>query len=193
MPICAKATAFARSTVIRRFSDASAMVARPVHDFDGAFQSMVVREASTSPGMFSRTTPSPPKQRTKRRPPSAPFTSQCASANSFAWVQSTKKAKLVLSCLWFPFGPGGAYILAFGGLLLFGGWVGDLFGRRRVFRGPDRQPLGSWTKGRPPRPPVAPPAADHDARRRHPAVDLLRNLGGKRPGVSNARRAAIPD
>jgi MFS family permease len=27
-----------------------------------------------------------------------------------------------------------AYILAFGGLLLFGGRVGDLFGRRRVFR-----------------------------------------------------------
>ena len=27
-----------------------------------------------------------------------------------------------------------AYVLAFGGLLLFGGRVGDLFGRRRVFR-----------------------------------------------------------
>src|SRR5829696_6186536 len=27
-----------------------------------------------------------------------------------------------------------AYVLAFGGLLLFGGRVGDLYGRRRVFR-----------------------------------------------------------
>ena len=27
-----------------------------------------------------------------------------------------------------------AYLLAFGGLLLFGGRVGDLYGRRRVFR-----------------------------------------------------------
>ena len=69
------------------------MVAPPVHDFDGAFQSMVVSEASTSPAAFSRTVPSPPKQRTNSRPPSAPLTSQCASANSFAWVQSTTKAK----------------------------------------------------------------------------------------------------
>ncbi len=69
------------------------MVAPPVQDFDGAFQSMVVSEASASPAASSRTVPSPPKQRTKRRPPSAPLTSQCASANSFACVVSTTKAR----------------------------------------------------------------------------------------------------
>ena len=93
MPIWAKATASPSRTVMRRFSEASAMVAPPVHDFDGAFQTMVVSEASTSPATFSRTVPSPPKQRTKSRPPSAPLTSQCASANSLACVQSTTKAK----------------------------------------------------------------------------------------------------
>ena len=72
MPICAKATASPSRTVIRRLSEASAMVAPPVHDFDGAFQTMVVSDASTSPAAFSRTVPSPPKQRTKSRPPSAP-------------------------------------------------------------------------------------------------------------------------
>jgi len=50
MPICVKATASASRTVMRRLSEASAMVAPPVHDLDGAFQSMVVSEASTSPG-----------------------------------------------------------------------------------------------------------------------------------------------
>jgi hypothetical protein len=44
----------------------------------------MVSEASTSPAAFSRTVPSPPKQRTNRRPPSAPLTSQQASPNSFA-------------------------------------------------------------------------------------------------------------
>jgi hypothetical protein len=39
---------------------------------------MVVSEASTSPATFSRTVPSLPKQRTEIRPPSAPFTSECA-------------------------------------------------------------------------------------------------------------------
>ena len=72
MPIRAKATASPSRTVMRRLSEASAMVAPPVQDFDGAFHSMVVSEASTSPGTFSRTVPSPPKQRTKRRPPSVP-------------------------------------------------------------------------------------------------------------------------
>jgi hypothetical protein len=69
------------------------MVAPPVQDFDGAFHTMVVSEASTSSAAFSRTAPSPPKQRTKTRPPSAPFTSRWASANSLAWMQSTTKAK----------------------------------------------------------------------------------------------------
>src|SRR5215218_4496103 len=70
MPICAKATAAARRTVIPRLSNALAMVAPPVHDLDGAFQTMVVREARTSLATFSRTVPSPPKQRTNIRPPS---------------------------------------------------------------------------------------------------------------------------
>jgi hypothetical protein len=47
------------------------MVAPPVQDFDGAFQTTVVSEASTSPAAFPRTVPSPPKQRTNKRPPSA--------------------------------------------------------------------------------------------------------------------------
>jgi hypothetical protein len=93
MPICAKATPSPSRTVMRRLSELSAMVEPPVHDFDGTFQTIVVSEASTSPAAFSRTAPSPPKHRTKIRPPSAPFTSQCARANSFAWVQSTTKAK----------------------------------------------------------------------------------------------------
>ena len=80
-------------TVMRRFSEASAMVAPPVQDFDGAFQTMVVSEASTSPAAFSRTMPSPQKQRTNSRPPSAPFTSQRARANSLAYVQSTTNAQ----------------------------------------------------------------------------------------------------
>ena len=92
MPICAKATASPSRTVIRRFSEASAMVAPPVHDLDGAFQTMVVSEASTSPAAFSRTVPSPPKQRTNKRPPSAPFTSQRASANYFGrFITSTAR------------------------------------------------------------------------------------------------------
>jgi hypothetical protein len=78
---------------MRWLSEASAMVAPPVQDFDGVFRTMVVSEASTSPAAFSRTVPSPPKQRTKTRPPSAPSTSQCAGANSFAFVVSTTKAK----------------------------------------------------------------------------------------------------
>ena len=61
---------------MRRFSEASAMVAPPVQDIDDAFQTLVVSEASTSPAAFSRTVPSPPKQRTNSRPPSAPLTSQ---------------------------------------------------------------------------------------------------------------------
>jgi hypothetical protein len=93
---------------MRRFSDESSMLAPPVHAFDGAFRTMVASEASASPAASSRTIPSPPKQRTNKRPPSAPLTSQCASANSFACVVSTTKAKLVLSCLWFPFGPAGS-------------------------------------------------------------------------------------
>ena len=48
MPSCAKAIASPSRTVMRRFSEASPIVAPPVHDFDGAFQSMVVSEASTS-------------------------------------------------------------------------------------------------------------------------------------------------
>ena len=72
MPICAKATGAAKRTVIRRFSEASDMMAPPVHAFDGAFQTMVVSEASTSPAAFSRTVPSPPKQRRKRWPHPAP-------------------------------------------------------------------------------------------------------------------------
>jgi hypothetical protein len=71
----------------------SAMVAPPVQDLEGAFQTMVVREASTSPAAFSRTRPSPPKLRTKSLPPSAPLTSQCASANSLGCVQSTTRTK----------------------------------------------------------------------------------------------------
>jgi hypothetical protein len=71
-PICAKATASPSRTVMRRFSDASAMVAPPVQDFDGAFQTMVVSEARTSPPTFSRTAPPPSKHRTNRRLPSAP-------------------------------------------------------------------------------------------------------------------------
>src|SRR5215218_8484927 len=74
-------------------SEESAIVAAPVQDFEDAFQARVVRDASTSPAAFSRTMPSPPKQRTNSRPPSAPLTSQWASANSLAWVQSTTKAK----------------------------------------------------------------------------------------------------
>jgi hypothetical protein len=80
-------------TVMRRFSEDSAIVAPPVQDLDGAFQTMVVRDASTSPVAFSRTVASPPKQRTNSRPPSAPLIGQWASANSSAWVQSTTKAK----------------------------------------------------------------------------------------------------
>jgi hypothetical protein len=57
-----QATASASRTVIRRFSDASAMVAPPVHGFDGAFQTMVVSEASTSLATFSRTVPLLSKQ-----------------------------------------------------------------------------------------------------------------------------------
>ena len=83
MPICAKATASASRTVMRRFSEASAIVAPPVQDFDGAFHTMVVSEASTSPAAFSRTVPSPQKQRTNSRSPSAPFTSQRAQSELF--------------------------------------------------------------------------------------------------------------
>ena len=59
MPIWAKATASPNRTVIRRFSEASAMVAPPVHDLDGAFQTMVVSEASTSPATFLAHDPVP--------------------------------------------------------------------------------------------------------------------------------------
>ena len=78
---------------MRRFSEASAITAPPVQAFDGEFQTMVVSEASTSPVAFSRTVPSPPKQRTNKRPPPAPFTSPWVGANSLAWVQSITKAK----------------------------------------------------------------------------------------------------
>jgi hypothetical protein len=54
MPTYAKAAAPPSRTVIRRFSEAWAVVAPPVQDLDGGFQTMVVREASTSPAMFSR-------------------------------------------------------------------------------------------------------------------------------------------
>ena len=40
---------------------------------DGAFQTMVVSEASTSLATFSRTVPLLSKQRTNKRPPSAPL------------------------------------------------------------------------------------------------------------------------
>jgi hypothetical protein len=63
-------------TITRRFSEASSMTAPPVQDLAGAFQTMVVSEASRSPATFSRTIPSPPKQRTSSRPPSAPLPSQ---------------------------------------------------------------------------------------------------------------------
>ena len=90
MPICAKATASAsRRTVMRLMSGASAMVAPPVQDLAGAFQTTVVSEASTSLAAFSRTVPAPSGQ----RPPSAPLTSQCARAISLAWVQPAAKAK----------------------------------------------------------------------------------------------------
>ena len=45
------------------------MVAPPVQDFEGAFRTVVVSEASTSLAGFSRTVPWPTKQRTKSRPP----------------------------------------------------------------------------------------------------------------------------
>jgi len=61
---------------MRRFSEASAIVAPPIQAFDGMFHCMVVSEARTSPAMFSRTFIAASKQRTKRRPPSAPPTSQ---------------------------------------------------------------------------------------------------------------------
>jgi hypothetical protein len=53
----------------------------------------VVSEANTSPATFSRTKPSPPKQRTNSRPPSTPLTSQCARANSLAWVHSLPRRR----------------------------------------------------------------------------------------------------
>ena len=56
-PICAKATASASRTVMRRLSEASAMVAPPVQDFDGAFQTMVVSEASRSPATVASEDP----------------------------------------------------------------------------------------------------------------------------------------
>jgi hypothetical protein len=45
-------------------SEASEMVAPPVQDFDGAFQTMVVSEASTSPATFSRALASPTRHGT---------------------------------------------------------------------------------------------------------------------------------
>ncbi len=39
---------------MRRLSEAPAMVAPPVHDFDGAFRTMVVSEASTWPAANGR-------------------------------------------------------------------------------------------------------------------------------------------
>ncbi len=39
---------------MRRFSEASPIVAPPVQALEGAFQTMVVSEASTSPAAFSR-------------------------------------------------------------------------------------------------------------------------------------------
>jgi hypothetical protein len=62
MPTCAKATASPSRTVMRRLSEASAMFAPPVQDFEGVFQTMVVSEASTPPAAFSRTMPLPTKR-----------------------------------------------------------------------------------------------------------------------------------
>jgi len=59
--------------------------------FAAAFHCMVVPEASTSPAMFSRTLAAPSNTRSKSRPPSAPPTSQCVSANSLAEEVSTTK------------------------------------------------------------------------------------------------------
>jgi hypothetical protein len=53
---------------------------------------MVVSEASASPAAFSRGVPLRPQQLTNSLPLLAPLTSQCATANSSACVQSTKKA-----------------------------------------------------------------------------------------------------
>lgn len=68
-----KATPGPKRTVMRLFSDASAMAAPPVQALDGMFHSSVVIEASASPAMFSRTFIAS-KQRTKINPPSAPPT-----------------------------------------------------------------------------------------------------------------------
>ena len=46
---------------MRRLSEASDVVAPPVHAFEGAFQTIVVSEASTSPAAFPRTTRCRPK------------------------------------------------------------------------------------------------------------------------------------
>ena len=67
MPICAKATASPSRTVMRRLSEASAMVAPPVQDFDGAFQTMVVSEASRSPATVASEDPHR-QPRSERRP-----------------------------------------------------------------------------------------------------------------------------
>ena len=61
------------------------MVAPPIQDFDGVFQTMVVSEASTSPAAFSRTVPPPSKQRT--------LPSNCARANSFGRVYNVRRGE----------------------------------------------------------------------------------------------------
>ena len=61
------------------------MVAPPVQDFDGAFQTMVVSEASTSPATFSRTVRSRPTQRTLH--------SNCARANTFGRVHNVRRGE----------------------------------------------------------------------------------------------------
>jgi hypothetical protein len=58
-----------------RERDESTIVGAPVQDLEGAFHIVVVSETRTSPAAFSRTAAPPPKQRTNKRPPSAPFTS----------------------------------------------------------------------------------------------------------------------
>jgi hypothetical protein len=70
MPICAKATASPSRTVIHRLSEASAIVAPPVQDFDGAFHTMVVSEASASPATFSWTIDPVAAEAAHEQPPS---------------------------------------------------------------------------------------------------------------------------
>ena len=76
---------------MRRLSEASAMVAPPVQDFDGAFQSMVVSEASTS-RRRSRGQCSPRPARNGRSPPASPPVSAWATGRLWA-TTATSPAK----------------------------------------------------------------------------------------------------